>query len=66
MEISQHIKTEAMELLSKPGFKDQLPIQLQTAPSFFLAEPSDKTVIAFESISYEGQSYKIGTLVQNS
>lgn len=63
MEISQYILDEATDLLAKPNIKALLPMQLPSAPSFFLAEPNDKTVLAFGTVSFLGENYKIGALV---
>lgn len=60
MEISQHIKDEARNLLQTVTLLN-LPIQLSSAPEFYLAKGDDTTVIAFTAILHAGAEYKIGT-----
>ncbi len=59
MEISQYIVDEAKEVLLEHLM---LPMQLQSAPEFYLALASDKTVKAFYGFKGDdGEEYKIGT-----
>ena len=59
MEISQYIIKEAKDALLKHPI---LPLQLISAPEFFLALSSDKTVSGFFGFEGDdGKEYKIGT-----
>ncbi len=59
MEISQYIIDEAKNALLEHSI---LPRQLQSAPEFYLALASDKTVKAFHGFKGDdGKEYKIGT-----
>ena len=59
LEISKHIIDEAKELLNQ---KVTLPQQITSAPSFYVAEASDKSVHAVSRLVFEGKTYKIGAL----
>jgi hypothetical protein len=59
MEISNYIKEEAQGLL-QAGTVLNLPMQLKSAPEFFLAAGDDHTVVAFSVIIHNGAQYKIG------
>jgi len=56
-EISKHIFDEAKKLLNQ---KVILPQQIISAPSFYVAEASDESVLAFALLVFEGETYKIG------
>jgi len=58
MELSEYILKEAHQILSNGVLK--LPLQIPSAPSFFLASADDKTIMAFEGIVHNGVHYKIG------
>jgi len=59
MEISKHIKVEAESLLHA-NVALSLPIQLKSAPAFYLAVATDQTVTAFAAVNHNGAEYKIG------
>ena len=58
MQISEHIKTEAVSLL-ETGQK--LPAQIASAPMFYVAEVNDSSILAFSSLKHGEKEYKIGT-----
>jgi hypothetical protein len=58
MELSEDILKDAHQALSKGMVT--LPLQIPSAPRFFLASADDKTIMAFGGIVHEGVSYKIG------
>lgn len=58
MKISEHILKEAKQIVDRG---DSLPQQITSAPAFFVAEGSDKTILAFGALLHNGKSYKIGT-----
>jgi CHASE1-domain containing sensor protein len=60
MEIAQHIIDEAASLLQAADLT--LPLQLRSAPAFFLAQADDATITAFAAITHSGVEYKIGTM----
>lgn len=57
-QISKHIKNEAEEILSAGA---PLPQQIKSAPAFYVAEGTDKSILAFASLTHNGKSFKIGT-----
>ena len=59
MEISQHIKDEAKNLLQS-GAQLTLPFQMPAAPEFYLAKGDDVSIIAFSAFLHAGSEYKIG------
>ena len=61
-EISKHIVDEAQALLNQ---KVNLPQQITSAPSFYVAEASDASVHAVARLVFEGKTYKIGAKKQN-
>jgi len=61
-EISKHILDEAQELLRQ---KVTLPQQITSAPSFYVADASDKSVLAFTRVVFEGKTYKVGVKKQD-
>ncbi len=64
MEISKHITEEAKNLLQADASLT-LPIQLSSAPEFYLAKGDDATITAFTAIIHSGAEYKIGTKKAN-
>ena len=61
MNISPHILDEAKTLLGSREQKGlKLPVQLESASEFYLAESKDETVLAFTAFEVEGVEYKIG------
>ena len=59
MELSKHIIEEAEELL-QGGASPTLPIQLSSAPVFYMATGDDEIVMAFVAFIHAGAVYKIG------
>ena len=53
---------EAEKILSEKGV---LPQQIESAPTFYVADSEDDTVLAFGTIQYEGKTFKIGTRTLN-
>jgi len=60
MEIAQHIIREAEEAIKAGGVV--FPMQIISAPEFFIALGTDDTVLAFAVIHHQGTEYKLGTL----
>lgn len=58
MEISKHIIAEAKKILQGGGV---LPCQITSAPHFYVAESSDKSIRAFGVVEHEDKQYKVGT-----
>lgn len=58
IEISKHIRTEAEDLLRAGA---PLPQQIKSAPEFYVAEATDKSILAFAALTHEGKRFKIGT-----
>lgn len=59
MEISEFIIEEAKSLLqASPAVI--LPVQLPSAPAFYLAAGNDESIIAFTAFTVEAGEYKIG------
>lgn len=58
IEISKHILNEAEEILHA-GIP--LPQQIKSAPAFYVAEGTDRTILAFAALAHKGKSFKIGT-----
>lgn len=63
MEISEDILEEARAILSQDGV--QLTAQIKHAPVFYVAEGTDKSVMAFGTIKHKEKWFKIGVKSQN-
>ena len=61
MNITPYILEEAKAILNslkQSGLT--LPVQLDSAKEFYLAEASDDTILAFTAFEFNGFEYKIG------
>ncbi len=60
MEIANYIIKEAEDII-RSGRKE-FPMQIKSAPEFFIANCDDETIQAFAVIIENGVEYKLGTL----
>jgi len=58
LEISEHILAEAKELVQNNP--DSLPMQITSAPLFYVAKQDDGSIQAFDILRVNHVTYKIG------
>lgn len=58
MEMAQHIIEEAKRLLQSG--RNVFPVQITSAPEFFLAPEEDGSILAFGALHHDGKVYKLG------
>ncbi|MBK6803316.1 MAG: hypothetical protein IPG83_18045 [Novosphingobium sp.] len=61
MEIAQYLTDEATSFLRREG-DGSLPQKL-SGTSFYLAKASDRTIMAFGVVLFEGVEYKLGPMI---
>lgn len=57
MEIADHIKKEALEILEN---NEPLPHEISSAPNFYIARHDDSSILAFDAVEFGGSTYKLG------
>jgi hypothetical protein len=60
VEMSDYIIAEAHAILSREDV--ELPAEIESAPGFYVAEKTDKAILAFSALLHNGQYYKIGVI----